>query len=297
MDKTMSFSSQQKEIIISGIYKSSCCRRTLLFGVLFAKANIENSKIVLTLEKPEYADFVAKLVREFYSKDVDIYRSEKGGRCIKLSFKSNSAEKYISDISGNSQILIQKCGNCLSSFLRGVFLAAGRVSNPEKQYSLDFSLGVRSEIFRDFLNGYGIPARISYKKSGTVLYVKSSSDIEDFYAYAGMNPAMFAIIEAKFEGEARKNIMRVTNCMTNNIQRAVDAAARQNQVISELEAANLLSSLPEELEQTARLRLKYPDLSLAQLAAIAVPSISKPGLSHRLKKIMELGTQLLHKDI
>lgn len=293
----MSFSSKQKESIILATYKSGCCRRALLFGILFAKGNIENGKIVLTLEKAEYADFTAKLVREFYSKDVEIYRPEKGGRCIKLSFVSSSAEKYISNIENNEPILIEKCASCLSSFLRGVFLASARVSDPEKQYSLDFSLGKRSWIFGKFLEERGIKMRISNKKSGVVLYVKDSSQIEDFYAYAGMNPAMFAIIEAKFEGEARKNIMRVTNCMTNNIQRAVDAAARQNNIISELDRAKLLSSLPEELEETARLRLRYPDLSLSQLAAIAVPSISKPGLSHRLKKIMELGTQLLHKDI
>ena len=44
------------------------------------------------------------------------------------------------------------------------------------------------------------------------------------------------------------------------------------------------------------LKPEYPDLSLSQLSAIAVPQVSKSGLSHRLKKIMELGSSLLHKD-
>jgi len=39
--------------------------------------------------------------------------------------------------------------------------------------------------------------------------------------------------------------------------------------------------------------MRYPDLSLAQLAAVSVPSITKSGLSHRLKKVMELGERLL----
>ena len=267
----MSFSSKQKESIITAVYKSPCCRRALLSGILFAKATVSEEGIVLILEKPDYADFSAKLIKEFYGVTPEIYRTKKGG-----------------------EILMQKCSSCLSSFLRGVFLASGRVSNPEKQYSLEFSLGDRSENFMQFLSERGVIARISHKKSGIVLYIKNSSEIEDFYGYAAMNPAMFALIEAKFEGEARKNIMRVTNCMTNNIQKAVDAAAKQNKLIAELERANLLSSLPDELEETARLRLRYPDLSLSQLAAIAVPAISKPGLSHRLKKIMELGTQLLY---
>ena len=89
--------------------------------------------------------------------------------------------------------------------------------------------------------------------------------------------------------------MRVANCETNNILRAVNAAKPQLLVIRALEENDLLSVLPDELEATARLRLEYPDLSLAQLAAIAVPAISKPGLSHRLKKIVELGEQILKK--
>ena len=35
---------------------------------------------------------------------------------------------------------------------------------------------------------------------------------------------------------------------------------------------------------------------MPQLSQVAVPAISKPGLSHRLKKICELARQLLHKE-
>ena len=39
---------------------------------------------------------------------------------------------------------------------------------------------------------------------------------------------------------------------------------------------------------TVRLRLEYPTDSLSELALRFDPPISKPGLSHRLKKIIEL---------
>lgn len=291
----MSFSSEQKDTVIGNVYKSACCRRALLCGVLYAKGRVEDGEAIITLEKEKYAEFAARLIREFYGKNPEIYRTENGGRCISLRFASNSATNYITNFKNNNNRYTRKCSYCLSSFLRGVFLGSGRITSPEKQYSLEFSLGERTSDFKNFLLELDINARISEKKSGVVLYMKNSSDIEAFYGHAGMNPAMFALIEAKFRSEARKNIMRVTNCETNNIRKAVDAAAKQIQVISELDRANLLSSLPEELAETARLRLRYPDLSLSQLAQIAVPAISKPGLSHRLKKIMELGTQLLHK--
>ena len=52
----------------------------------------------------------------------------------------------------------------------------------------------------------------------------------------------------------------------------------------------------DELEATARLRLQHRDMSLSQLAALITPKISKPGLSHRLKKITELAKELLEID-
>ena len=83
------------------------------------------------------------------------------------------------------------------------------------------------------------------------------------------------------------------NCVTNNYDRMTAASKRQINIISELERLNLLTSLPEELEKTAKLRLQYEDLSLSALAKISVPPISKSGLSHRLNKIMELSRTLL----
>ncbi len=293
----MSFSSEQKEYITSHNIKSSCCRRALLSGVIYGGGRIENDGVCLHIEKKSVADYIAKLIREFYTKDVNIGRSSTGGRYYEIFFKSHSAYDYLLNIKENSP-LVEKCSNCLSSFLKGVFLSVGKVSSPESQYSLEFSLGERSILFADFLSEYGVVPLISYKKSGTVAYFKSSSMIEEFCALAGLNKVVFAILNAKAENEIKQNINRRINCETNNIAKAVEAAARQIEVISALEEKKLLSSLPEELAETAKLRLEHSDLSLSQLAQLAVPPISKPGLSHRLKKIVELGTQLLaaHND-
>lgn len=288
----MSFSFEQKSAIISQHYKSSCCRRAMLMGVLFSKATVSDGIVSLHIERQEVSDFISRLIREFYTKSVTESRSDEGGRYIQISFKSSSAEDYISKI-GNDTLFAEKCQNCLSSFLRGVFLASGKISDPDKQYSMEFSLGDRSICFADLLSEYGIIPLISYKKSGTVAYFKNSSMIEEFCALVGLNKVVFALLNARAEGELRQNVSRRTNCETNNIAKAVDAAAKQIDIISRLEEANLLSSLPEELAETARLRLAHSDMSLSQLAAVSVPPISKPGLSHRLKKIMELGAQLL----
>ena len=291
----MSFSSEQKESIVNTVYKSVCCRSALLSGVLFSKGQADGKRVSVSLEKVEYCELVARLVREFYGKDAEILRSDDGGRRLILNFESKSAANYISQIGETSELCRQKCAGCMSAFLRGVYLAAGRASDPASQYTLEFSLGERSEIFSNFLEQIGPVSKISERKNGKSVYMRDSSMIEYFYALAGMNKAMFTLIDARAEGELRRNVERISNCEMNNIQKAIDAASPQVKLITALEEANLLSSLPEELEQTARLRLMYPDYSLTQLAQASVTSISKPGLSHRLKKIMEIGEQLLNK--
>ena len=291
----MSFSSEQKSSIINQNIKSACCRRALLLGVMFAKARCTPSGIVISVEKREYAEIIAKLVREFYGKTPELLSPKSGGRCVGIHFESQSAANYISNLNVNGDLFVPKCAVCQSEFLRGVFLAAGRLSDPEKQYSLEFSLGDRSTAFVEYLHKFGLEPLVSNKASGQIVYFRNGAHIEEFLGHASMNTAMFSVIDARFSGEEKKNLMRTLNCETNNIQKTVNASVEQRKLIAALEEANLLSSLPDELAEVARLRMQYPDSSLAHLASLITPSISKSGLSHRLKKLMELGEGLLHK--
>lgn len=290
----MSFSSEQKNAIIEKNSKSQCCRRAMLGGALFAKGYSSGDSVSLSVERRECCDFIAKLVKEFYGKDCQIQRASDGGRRYVLSFLSHSASNYISEIQNNGTLYTAKCDGCQAAFLKGVFLLSARATDPSEHYSIHFSLGERSERFAEYLRGLDIAPLIFESKNGKVVYYKDSALIESFYGYAGMNNAMFALIDARFVGEIRKNSVRVANCETNNIKKAVDAAGKQLDIIIALDEANLLSSLPDDLEATARLRLLHRDMSLAQLAAISTPPISKPGLSHRFKKIIEIGERLLH---
>ena len=142
----------------------------------------------------------------------------------------------------------------------------------------------------------GIEMRKSTRLGEDVLYLKNSSAIEDFFAIAMMNATAFRMMNAKIESDIRNTANRVANCETNNIEKAVAASARQIAAIEDLASRGLLSSLSEELEKTARLRLEHRDLSLSQLAALCVPPITKPGLSHRLNKIVAIAGRLLSEQ-
>ena len=54
----------------------------------------------------------------------------------------------------------------------------------------------------------------------------------------------------------------------------------------------LLEQLPDKLQETAALRLAYPELSLSEMAAEFDPPVSKSCLNHRLRKLLELSRDL-----
>ena len=63
-------------------------------------------------------------------------------------------------------------------------------------------------------------------------------------------------------------------------------------MLSSLSREGLLEQLPDKLQETAALRLEYPELSLSELAAEFDPPVSKSCLNHRLRKLLELSRDL-----
>ena len=100
--------------------------------------------------------------------------------------------------------------------------------------------------------------------------------------------AAMELMQAKVEKNLRNTINRQVNCETANMMKAADASARQIAAIQALIDSRGEDAFPGNLWETVRLRLEYPTDSLSELAQRFDPPISKPGLSHRLKKIIEL---------
>lgn len=292
----MSFSSLQKEEIIEQMPRSLCCRRAFLGGVLAARATLVGDDVVLSLENRANAEFVSELIKEQYGKSAVIYTPVGGGRKIMLSFSSPAAHRKISLFSSFEAFLEKKCPACEGAYLRGIFFSAGKLSDPEKQYSLEFfTQGRQSELF-EFFEAIGLSPKLSVRAGVPLVYFRKSAEIEDFLANAAMNNTVFSLMNAKIEHEIRNNVNRVVNCETNNLGRLGQAADKSVRLISELMANDMLSSLSEELEMTARLRYENPELSLTALALLHTPPISKPGLSHRLKRIEKFANEALKKD-
>lgn len=289
----MSFLDEQKREIMSAQYKS-CCKHAMLMGMLFSKAALKDSEVIASLENKEVFDYFSSLIKELLMKDVSPIKSESGGRRFVFSFSSPAAIKYLTSIVDTDKYYNEKCPLCRSSFLRGVFLSSGRMTNPKKQYRLEFAPSQRIDKLSEFFALNGMHFLRTQRRNEDIIYTSNSGLLEDFFATIGLNSITFMLINSKIENEFKNTANRIRNCETNNIDKTISASLKWVNAIEALDKANLLSTLPEELEKTARLRLEFKDYSLARLAAEFSPPISKPGLSHRLNKILEIYENLLN---
>lgn len=290
----MSFSQDQKTDIISQSIKSSCCKVALLQGVMAVRGRVEKDRISISVDSIDTVNYLKEIILDIYSKNAEEVTSSVGGRRKIISFGAKSAIKYVSDIDREGITYSEKCAMCQSYFIKGIFLAAGRITDPSKQYSLEFSVGERTEALYAFLSSLGLAPKISVKKNETVIYFRNSSMLEDFFALANMNQTAFDIMNAKIKGELRNTANRIANCELNNIGRATAASYSQIELIEQLIDRGLISLLPDELEKTAMFRMENRDMSLSQMAGAITPPISKSGLSHRLKKITEMAENILN---
>jgi cell division protein WhiA len=89
----------------------------------------------------------------------------------------------------------------------------------------------------------------------------------------------------------RNTITRQINCDSANTDKTVLAAEAQLSAIRKLAKEYGLDALPEPLRDAALLRITNPAASLADLAQLSNPPVTKSCLSHRLRKIISLAEE------
>lgn len=182
-----------------------------------------------------------------------------------------------------------RCPNCVGLFVRAAFVCFGSVTDPAKRYHAELSVPDQStaELMGRLLENAGYPSKKSQRKGKYILYYKDSEAIEDFLAFIGATGAAFDLMNSKIVREVRNQTNRAVNCDTANIVKAIESAGKFAEIIQDLKSSGMFDRLPAELQITAELRLKYDQLSMAELGARHEPPISKSGVKHRLDKISD----------
>ena len=129
--------------------------------------------------------------------------------------------------------------------------------------------------------------RMVTRGASTVIYFKQSEHIEDLLTKLGAPVAAMDIMTTKVDKAIRNGANRAMNCDIANVNKILEAA------IEALSRSGKLDRLPEKLQQTAKLRLEHPELSLAQLAELCDPPVSKSCINHRMRRINEEARKIL----
>ena len=295
----MSFSTEVKNELCRVSMQRVCCTRAEAYGALLHASAFSHKEIRLNTENAAVARRLqALLQRAFFvvcepqrvgqKHQLIITGAEQIGRIFDaLGYDRKSHITYHL----NRNVLEEDC--CIASFLRGAFLMAGTVAGPDKKSHLELKTARQSLAGEEtsLLLDLGLSPKQMRRASAHILYFKDGTSVEDFLTRIGAPRAAMELMEAKVEKNIRNTINRQVNCETANLVKAADASARQIAVIRAVLDAHGEEGFPENLRETVRLRLEYPTDSLAELAQRFDPPISKPGLSHRLKKIIELASK------
>jgi DNA-binding protein WhiA len=108
----------------------------------------------------------------------------------------------------------------------------------------------------------------------------------------GANRAAFKMLDVKIFKDLRNTANRVANCEMANIGKTVAASDMQMRAIEKIIESGKSDELPDELKQTLDLRAAFPGATLNELAEMHTPPITKSGVNHRLKRIVDFSMKL-----
>ena len=183
---------------------------------------------------------------------------------------------------------------CKKSYLRGVFLGSGSLSDPQNSYHLEIVTNSEeySESLVKFMESMGLEPKISSRKQNLVVYFKESEQIILFLGLIGAHNALLKLEDIRIQKEMRNNINRMMNCEIANINKTVTAAARQVENIKLIAEKIGFAKLPYQLRAVAEARLANPEVSLKELGELMEPPLGKSGINHRMRKIEEIAEDL-----
>ena len=269
------------------------------FQVNIQTENISVARKYFTLLKKTFnIEAEIRIRKNIYLKKSDVYRVQVNSH--EDTVRILQAAKYMSpsleiaeDLSKMNHLVIQRdC--CKRAFLRGIFLAAGSISDPEKSYHLETvcSTMERALQVQAILKDFQLDGRIINRKKNQVVYLKEGSQIVELLGLMEASISLMNVENIRIRKEISNNVNRKVNCETANITKTVSAAVKQIEDIRYIETHMGFSQLSEGLEEMAVLRLKHQDATLKELGEMLTPPVGKSGVNHRLRKLSRIAEEL-----
>lgn len=313
----MSFSMDTKNELAHIVPEKKCCMLAEIAGFIRMCGSIRLAgggkfRIITMTENPAVARHYKKMIKAYFGVDTELEvgagNTLTKGRAYFLTIGPQELSEqilretgilmvkegmnYISD--GIYDGLIRtKC--CRKAYLRGLFLAGGTITDPEKAYHIEFSCASQNLAadVRKLINSFvDLHAKISPRKKNYAVYVKEAEQIIDILAIMGAHSQIFSFEDVRITKEIRNKANRINNCDNANIDKTLQAAEKQLAWIRKIQEKKGLRFLPDKLYDAAVLRLDNPEATLQELADMMDPPMKKSGINNRFRKIEEIASKL-----
>lgn len=286
----MSYTEQIRELFATDIPKQKNKRELLLCGIL-ANAEVCDGRIVAVFGSP-YAVYAAKDICKLLRNLVAEISERPFGKRTEYTFvcENEKLAQFLIESDNDLESLIDTAES-LKYYLRGAFLACGRITDPHAEAHMEFSFRLERTADRliELMEKAGLdkPGK-SRRRDRFSVYYKSRDRISDLLTAMDAGSFVFDYINRAIYKSLEWNERRAINMISGNINRSIIAGERQAAACRYLLDDKKGVNLTPELYATAILRVNNVNLSLAELAAAHNPPLTKSGLNNRLKKIIDI---------
>ncbi|MGN1411467.1 MAG: DNA-binding protein WhiA [Oscillospiraceae bacterium] len=277
--------------------KTACLYGMLLFSHRFA----QDEKTSFRTESKSVAELFPRLIHDILGGNfkIESYQKDIKGNSKAYYFNLSSQDvKVISkefNINPIREIDLRNIdNNNMMSFISGAFLSCGSITNPNKEYHLEYSVSqeLLSKDLLTILNSFGFNFKISKRRNFYIVYVKGSENIEDILTFMGAESSTLEIMNVKIFKDIQNRLNRRGNCEKANYNKIYNTGKKQFEDIEYIDATLGIENLPQNLIETAYVRLENPEMSLKELCEQFEAPIGRSGLSRRLQKISNIAQQL-----
>ena len=309
----MSFAADTKSELCKQVCPYDCCAKAECYGILLFAKQFSLRSIAFSTEHRETALRLADLITEQTQAVVDISAKmtrrngypvtstvtvpDEDQRLRILQYFGHTGNEVTLRI--NRDMIQWEC--CLAAFLRRLILSRGTITNPEKEYHLEFVVPYMN-LANDLKNlltdiqELELQPAVTNRKGSFIVYIKGSEGIENLLTFMGATNASMNFMQVKMFKEVRNQVNRKTNFETANIDKTVSASAKQIAAIETIIHSVGLQQLPLDLQELASLRYENPEMSLRELGEQLSEPISRSGINHRLKRIMAFADSIGKKN-
>lgn len=312
----MSFSSKVKKELAEHISNAAHCRIAELAALISMCGSImidEKNQygIRVRTETESTARKVKKLLWKTFHVETDITTRENAysriGKTYTLTVRDNQeamkilqATKLMNDAGDieenfsvtNNIVIMKDC--CKRAFIRGAFMAAGSISDPNKSYHFEIKCNSKkkSEQLINLLKNFNIDGKMVARKGSYVVYIKEGEGIVDVLNVMEAHVSLMEMENIRILKGMSNYYNRQVNCETANIKKTVATSVRQIEDINYIIKNKGIGYLPPKLQDIAQVRIENPDASLQELGEMLNPPLGKSGVNHRLRKICQIADDL-----